>query len=313
MTSIHRKSLLTVTIGIPAYNEEANISYLLDDILRQKEEGFVIEKILIISDGSSDRTAELARSVSDPRIEVVEYPERQGKMARQNAMLKTVSSDVVVLLDADIALSGNYFLTEIIRPIIENQADLVGAQIITLPAQNFIEKILESGMRLKALLFEKYRAGRNVYTCTGRARALSRRFYSQLHFPNKTGEDAYSYFACLTGGFTYAYAKNAVVMIKLPENLADHTLQSERFFSSQKQFYDDFGKDVIKREYRLPHCSAVKMFFTGGIKFSFYLFVYCVIVMVIRSQSLRRSASSGLWEISTSSKNLQRDKLNSQY
>lgn len=310
MTSMNDKGLPTVTIGIPAYNEEANIAYLLEDILRQKEEGFVIEKILIISDGSSDRTVELARAISDPRIEVIDYPDRQGKMIRQNEMLAMTSSDVVVLFDADVALAGDYFLTAIIRPIIEDGADLVGTKINTVPAQTLIEKILDAGMQLKTRLFEAYRAGRNVYTCTGRARALSRRFYSQLRFPHKIGEDAYSYFACIASGFTYAYAKNAVVMIKLPENLADNVLQSERFADSREQFYGDFGRDVIGREYQLPYRPAVKMFLTGGSKFSFYLLAYCVIVMAIRIRSLYHSTSPSLWEISKSSKNLQRDTLN---
>ena len=40
---------LAVTIGIPAYNEEANIAFLLEDILKQRQETFQLKKILVIS------------------------------------------------------------------------------------------------------------------------------------------------------------------------------------------------------------------------------------------------------------------------
>ena len=47
---------LTVTIGIPAYNEEANVRNLLVSLLAQKETNFKLQEIIVVSDGSTDKT-----------------------------------------------------------------------------------------------------------------------------------------------------------------------------------------------------------------------------------------------------------------
>ena len=55
---INKKSMkqLRVTIGIPAYNEENNIIPLLTSLVNQKTSQVVVEKIIVMSDGSSDNT-----------------------------------------------------------------------------------------------------------------------------------------------------------------------------------------------------------------------------------------------------------------
>ena len=75
---------LTVTVGIPAYNESANITHLLRALLEQKDNGFVLESIIVMSDGSTDDMVARAQSVNDPRITVVHEIERLGKPSRVN-------------------------------------------------------------------------------------------------------------------------------------------------------------------------------------------------------------------------------------
>jgi len=53
------KKLITVSIGIPAYNEEANIGKLLSSLIKQKEAGFIIKEIIVVSDQSTDKTDEI--------------------------------------------------------------------------------------------------------------------------------------------------------------------------------------------------------------------------------------------------------------
>ena len=46
----------TVTVAISAYNEEGNINYFLKSVIKQKIKNFTLKKILVISDGSTDKT-----------------------------------------------------------------------------------------------------------------------------------------------------------------------------------------------------------------------------------------------------------------
>ena len=63
-----KKTLPTVTVALSAFNEETNIGNFIASVLKQKEENFVLEKILIISDGSTDKTAEIVKSFDSPKL-----------------------------------------------------------------------------------------------------------------------------------------------------------------------------------------------------------------------------------------------------
>lgn len=46
---------LSVSVGIPAYNEEQNIASLIFGILKQKVNNITLKEIIVISDGSTDK------------------------------------------------------------------------------------------------------------------------------------------------------------------------------------------------------------------------------------------------------------------
>lgn len=56
---------LTVTIGIPAYNEEQNIGHLLVNIFNQSTSIAILDEIIIVSDGSTDNTIKAIKKITD--------------------------------------------------------------------------------------------------------------------------------------------------------------------------------------------------------------------------------------------------------
>src|SRR3989344_6887678 len=108
----------TVSIGMPAYNEEANIGYLLRDLLAQKTGKIKIEKIIVNSDGSTDKTASEVRKVKSKKIILINNKKRTGRAFRQNQMMRKTDSDVLVLIDADTLIKDKNFLEKISTPII---------------------------------------------------------------------------------------------------------------------------------------------------------------------------------------------------
>jgi len=78
---------LTVTIGIPAFNEEANIGFLLKDVLMQKTNSFKLTNILVSSDGSTDKTKFIVEAFKDKRIKLLANIERKGQSYRQNQIM----------------------------------------------------------------------------------------------------------------------------------------------------------------------------------------------------------------------------------
>jgi glycosyltransferase involved in cell wall biosynthesis len=299
------KTLPSVTVGIPAYNEAANIAHLLMDVLTQHEDGFVLEKIVVLSDGSSDATVAKARAVSeDQRIVVIDDKGRKGKATRLNEIMKETKSDILVLLDADIQLDGQYFLRDLIRPQLCREADLSAGRVLAMKPETIVGYALDAGLLCKDFIFSRWRSGKNVYTCCGVARALSRRCYETLRFSESVGEDAYSYFFVLKNGLRYAFTPEAGVLIKHPGTLADYFRQSRRFVQSRGIFLKEFGAEFVEAEYAIP----TKIFLTGclyaflsrPLSFSCYLTLNALSQM----KALSRETLSQTWDVATSSKQL---------
>jgi poly-beta-1,6-N-acetyl-D-glucosamine synthase len=92
----------TMTVVIPALDEEAVIERKLEDTLAQDYPPDLLE-VVVAADGSSDNTATLARRW--PEVKVLWAPERRGKAAAINRGVAAARGDVVCLTDANCALA----------------------------------------------------------------------------------------------------------------------------------------------------------------------------------------------------------------
>ncbi|MGE5371537.1 MAG: glycosyltransferase family 2 protein [Solirubrobacterales bacterium] len=101
---------------IPALNEEARIGATLAAIRRIPE----ITAVRVVNDGSTDRTAAIAREFG---AEVLDLPENVGKGEALNRAARGVEEEVVVLLDADLGASAEE-ARKIILPVLRGEADL---------------------------------------------------------------------------------------------------------------------------------------------------------------------------------------------
>ena len=298
------KILPTVTVGIPAYNEAANIKYLLENILSQHEIGFFLDKIIVNSDGSDDDTVALASSIDDCRIQVIDDRKRKGQAARQNEIIRSTETDILVLLNADIILDGRYFLKEIIRPLLEGKAEFTSSNMLAVKTRTFVEKMLSMSIEFKNRIFEHWKNGNNLYTCHGAARAFSRAYYGHFHFEESVGEDAYSYFFGIEYGHRYAYVRDAVARIKLPETLTDHFKQSGRFFNSQTRFIKEFGLARIEVEYSLPKMLLFKSSIVSFLSHPILFTAYVIVTTASQWKAGFQKPIGQTWEIATSSKQL---------
>ncbi len=243
----------TVTIGIPAYNEEANIGKLLRTLLAQKQENFVLKKILVVSDGSTDTTESVVASFNDPVVKLLRNTKRLGQPNVQNLIAKKASTDILVLINADVLPRNKNFLAEVIRPFyIDNKIGIVGADTLSVKPQTFFEKVIVTGREFKKNIYRKINGGSNVYLCHGRARALSKQIYKKIQWPHDCAEDAYSYFYCITNGFKFKFCPEAVVYFRSPSKLIGHKKQHDRFIEGRENLGNHFDKYLLSKEYNIP-------------------------------------------------------------
>ncbi len=89
----------TVTVLIPAYNEELTIART---VAAARSLPGVLQ-VIVVDDGSTDKTAEKARAAG---AEVLRTGVNRGKGAALNHGLKAVKGDLLLLLDADLGDSA---------------------------------------------------------------------------------------------------------------------------------------------------------------------------------------------------------------
>ncbi|MDX2103051.1 MAG: sugar transferase [Alphaproteobacteria bacterium] len=94
---------LSVQVLIPAHNEAPTIAAKISNTLALDWPAADL-RVLVISDGSSDGTAAIARGFDDPRVTVIEHTVNLGKAAVLNRHLPEVTADIVLLTDASAEL-----------------------------------------------------------------------------------------------------------------------------------------------------------------------------------------------------------------
>lgn len=89
-----------LTLIIAAFNEEAVIVEKIEHALSLDYPADKLH-VLVAADGSTDRTVELARACSDPRVAVSFSPERRGKLAATANAMARIPGGIVVITDAN--------------------------------------------------------------------------------------------------------------------------------------------------------------------------------------------------------------------
>jgi poly-beta-1,6-N-acetyl-D-glucosamine synthase len=92
------------SVGIMAYNEEANIERTLRAILHQQGPSMRIEEVIVVASGCTDRTGPIVTGLAeqDARVRLCVQEQREGKASAINLFLKEANSQVAILIGADV-------------------------------------------------------------------------------------------------------------------------------------------------------------------------------------------------------------------
>src|SRR6266566_6819746 len=92
------------SVGIMAYNEEANIERTIRAVLAQQGPSMRVEEVIVVASGCTDRTVPIVAKVAleEPKVHLCVQEKREGKASAINLFLKEATSLVVVLIGADV-------------------------------------------------------------------------------------------------------------------------------------------------------------------------------------------------------------------
>jgi len=122
MTAKHN----TLSIIIPVYNEESTIGQVIEEIARV-DLANINKEIIIVDDGSTDRSPEIVREHADRSGEIIKIfvsPVNFGKGAAIRIGLKYATGHVILIQDADLELDPQEY-DQLLEPIVSGQAKVV--------------------------------------------------------------------------------------------------------------------------------------------------------------------------------------------
>jgi glycosyltransferase involved in cell wall biosynthesis len=107
---------------VPAYNEAQGIGNVLE-VLRRVN---ILGEILVIDDGSIDSTVQEVQAVArcDPRIHLIRHRQNQGKGQAILTGWRATRAPILLTLDADLSGLQPGQVLDLIRPLLQNQADM---------------------------------------------------------------------------------------------------------------------------------------------------------------------------------------------
>lgn len=213
---------------IPAYNEEDFIGFTIDGLLNID----LIEEIIVVDDGSIDRTADIVRNKN---VTLIRYDKNRGKGYAIKRALESLDYKYLLLIDADLGCSCKEVI-KLINPILSNTADVTIAK--------FKPAVKKGGFGLVKRL-SKY--GVWMYTSKKLEAPLSgQRVYTKevmekiSYIPNNFGIEVAMTIGALKSGFRIKEIEVEMAHRETGRQLKD-------FLHRGKQFLDIFKTLLIMR------------------------------------------------------------------
>lgn len=124
---------MKLSILIPVYNEEKTIAELIE-LVKKVNLGEIEKEIIVIDDGSKDRTREIVRK--NDGIRFIEHEKNLGKGGAVKTGIREATGDIIIIQDADLEYDPNEYPL-CIQPIVDGKAKVVyGSRFLSQKQKN---------------------------------------------------------------------------------------------------------------------------------------------------------------------------------
>jgi len=224
-------------VGVCAHNEEKNIYQSLSSISSQSLKDFRLEEIVVVSSGSTDLTDTIVKDYisKDPRARLVVQEKREGKSSAVNVFMKEAKGAILVLVNADNQLT-DMALSRLLAPLLNEKVGIVGGHPVPV---NTDKTLVGFAVRM---LWDMHHRLSLVSPKTGELVAF-RNLGVRIPPGTNTDED-WIRMEIERRGYVTAYAPEAVVLNRGPENLREFMIQRTRVNIGEKYMKKRYGFTV---------------------------------------------------------------------
>jgi len=224
-------------MGIMAYNEQANISRMLEAVVSQRTTRVNLTEMIVVASGCTDRTEAIVHDWAkrDGRIRLLVQARREGKASAVNQFLAQAREKVVVVCSADL-LPAAGALEELVAPFADPGVGMTtGRPVPVNDAGTF--------MGFAAHLLWELHHEINLRTFKAGEMIAFRNIFERI--PYNTTVDEASIEPVIRGqGYEVRYVPSAVVHNKGPVTVADYLRQRRRIFAGHLAVRHTLGYTV---------------------------------------------------------------------
>jgi len=138
---------MKTAVVIPAHNEEKTIG----DVIKAVRDCGILDELIVVDDGSFDRTAEIAKKAG---ARVLRSKENLGKGEALKAGVKASDAEILLFLDADLVNLKAGHIKNLLEPVLSRGFDMSVGAVDRSQIGNFLNRIFQkvespfSGMRV---------------------------------------------------------------------------------------------------------------------------------------------------------------------
>jgi cellulose synthase/poly-beta-1,6-N-acetylglucosamine synthase-like glycosyltransferase len=241
-----KRELISVSIGIPAYNEASNIGHLLRNLSDQKlKDDFILKEIIVVASGCTDETEDIVKTqrAIDHRIMLLVEKERRGKASAVNLLLKENHSTILVMEAAD-TLPKELSLHHLVAPFRNISVGATGGRPLPVNPENtvigWIPHVIWDLHHEMATLEQKQGSYFHISGefCAIRA-GIIRRIPETI-----VNDDAYIGLQIKRAGYSVGYVPEATVSMRGPATIFDILSQRRRVVYGHRQLEINYGADI---------------------------------------------------------------------
>jgi biofilm PGA synthesis N-glycosyltransferase PgaC len=228
---------LPCSIGIMAYNEEANIAHLLETVVSQRTATVVPREIAVVASGCTDQTQAIVEkwTARDCRIRLIVQEQREGKASAVNQFLSQAREKIVVMCSGDLLLAPDT-IEHLVVPFADPEIGMTNGRPVPVNnPHNFM------GFAAHMLWNLHHQVNLNGFKA-GELIAF-RKIFERI--PYYTSVDEANMEPIIRGqGYGVRYVSSAIVYNKGPETVKDFLTQRRRIYAGHLAIRDTLGYSV---------------------------------------------------------------------